>query len=394
MCLALIPANAQNKKSKKEAPKPSYEFTTVKANPITSIKNQSSSGTCWSFSTIAFLESEAIKKGTADTSINLAPMYPVYMSYIDKADKYVRMDGALNFGGGGSADDVIYVLGHYGMVPEKEMTGLNYGETRHIHGELDALTEAYAKVMTKNPNRKLSTAWKNGFEGILKAYLGEVPQKFTVNGKEYTPKSYVQALNLNADDYVAVTSYTHHPFYTQFAVEVPDNWRGTQYYNVPMDELMEIIDNALENGYTIAWGSDVSERGFTRDGLAIVPDIEANKKAEGSDQARWVGTTPEDKNAKLYNLNAPGKEKVITQEMRQQAYDCKETTDDHGLQIFGIAKDQNGTKYYMVKNSWGTGSKYKGIWYASVPFVQYKTMDICVNKAAIPANIRAKMGIK
>jgi aminopeptidase C len=389
-------ADAQPKRSKKaaEEKKASYEFTTVKTNPITSIKNQNRSGTCWSFSTIAFLESEAIKKGTADTSLNLAPMFPVYKCYVDKADKYVRMDGTINFGGGGAANDVTYVLKNYGMVPESAMNGLNYGEEKHVHGELDALTKAYVDVIVKNPNRKLSPSWKVAYEGIIKAYLGTIPEKFSVKGKEYTPMSYAKALNLNADDYVEITSYTHHPFYTQFILEVADNWQGSKYYNVPMNEMMEIVDNALENGYTIAWGTDVSEKGFTRDGIGIIPDVEANEKSAGSDQARWVGANKEDKNATLYNLNAPGKEKVITQEMRQQAFDSKETTDDHGMQIFGIAKDQNGTKYYMVKNSWSTNSKYKGIWYVSVPFVQYKTMDIMINKAAIPDSIKAKLGIK
>ena len=200
-------------------------------------------------------------------------------------------------------------------------------------------------------------------------------------------------MKLNADDYVSITSFTHHPFYSQFAIEVPDNWRWDLSYNVPMDEMMQIFDYAIENGYTIAWGSDVSEKGFSRNGLGIVPDVEANQKEAGSDEARWIGKSPEEKNAAMNNQDAPGKELVITQEMRQAGYDNKTTTDDHGMHIYGIAKDQNGTKYYMVKNSWGPTGKYKGIWYVSEAFVQYKTMNIVVNKNAIPAEIRAKLGL-
>ena len=370
-----------------------YQFTTVMELPVTPTRNQNRSSTCWSFSTLAFLESEAIKKG-APADIYFAPMFPVFTNYMEKAERFVRMDGALNFAGGGSTDDVLCTLAGYGLVPESAMPGLNYGESNHVHGELDAVTKAFVEAVAKNPNKKLSTAWKSAFKGILEAYLGKVPEKFEVNGKEYTPKEYAASLGLKAEDYIGITSYTHHPFYTTFVLEVPDNWRSYQLYNVPMEELVEIIDYALEKGYTVAWAADVSEKGFTRDGLAIVPDVEANEKSEGSDQARWVGVDPKEKEQILHNLKSPGKEKVITQEMRQVAYDNKETTDDHGMQIFGIAKDQNGTKYYIVKNSWGERGKYKGRWYASLPYVQYKTMDILVNKAAVPAHILKKLGVK
>ena len=200
-------------------------------------------------------------------------------------------------------------------------------------------------------------------------------------------------MKLNADDYVSITSFTHHPFYSQFAIEVPDNWRWDLSYNLPLDEMMQIFDYAIENGYTVAWASDVSEAGFNRQGLGIVPDVEGNRKEAGSDEARWIGVSAEQQNAILNNTNAPGKELKITQELRQEGYDNRTTTDDHGMHIYGIAKDQNGTKYYMVKNSWGETGKYKGFWYVSEAFVQYKTLNIVVNKNAIPAAIRQKMGL-
>ena len=320
-------------------------------------------------------------------------MFIVSKAYADKAEKYIRLDGALGFGPGSDFGDVLCVMEDYGLVPESEMDGLKYGEDAHVHNEFDAVTSAYVNTLLKNPNRKLSTAWKKGFEGIEAAYLGEIPETFVVNGKEFTPKSYAESLQLKADDYISITSFTHHPFYTPFVIEVHDNWRWTESYNVPLDELIAIIDNAIENGYTVAWGSDVSEKGFTRDGIGVVPDIEFNEKS-GSDQQKWVGDDKEAKEADIYNRNAPGKEMEITQQMRQEGYDNKTTTDDHGMQIFGIAKDQNGTKYYMVKNSWGKSGKYDGIWYVSEPFVRYKTMNILVNKQAVPQQIMDKLNVK
>jgi aminopeptidase C len=242
----------------------------------------------------------------------------------------------------------------------------------------------------KNNNRTLTTAWKNGLEGILNSYLGTIPEEFEYNGKNFTPKSYIASLGINLDDYVDITSFTHHPFYQKMTIEVPDNWMWATSYNVPIDDLIAIMYNALNNGYTVAWGSDVSEKGFTRKGLGIVPDME--KLAEtGSDQAKWIGLTPAQKNDKA--TEAPCAELVITQEMRQEAFDNYQTTDDHGMHIYGIAKDQNGKKYFMVKNSWGDAGDYKGFWYVSEAFVRYKTMDIMVNKNAIPAEIRAKLGL-
>ncbi|MDD5183639.1 MAG: C1 family peptidase [Paludibacter sp.] len=368
----------------------SFKFTTVKDNRITPIKNQASSGTCWSFSSLGFFESELLRMGKP--AVNLSEMFVVHHSYSDKADKYVRMHGTNNFGGGGSFYDVLYVLKNYGIVPDSLMTGLNYGEKKHNHGELDALTEAYVKVIVTNPNKKLSTAWKTGFDGILDAYLGKCPEEFTVNGKKYTPLTYEQSLGLNLDDYVSLTSFTHHPFYTQFAIEIPDNWRWAESYNLPLDEFARVFDYAVDNGYTIAWGTDESEKGFTRNGIAVNPETKV-ENMPASCQAKWLGVSDKDRDAKIFKLSKPQPEVKVTQEIRQASFDNYQTTDDHGMIIFGKANDQNGTKYYMVKNSWGTNSKYKGIWYASESFVLNKTINILVNKNAIPKDIRKKLGL-
>ena len=373
-----------------------FQFTVVKENPITSVKNQASSGTCWCFSSLSFIESEAIrinKLKEADYP-DLSEMFVVSHAYADKAVKYIRVDGKLNYAQGSSFGDLIYVLRDYGIVPDEVMTGLNYGTDRHMHGELEAGLKGYMDGILKNPNRKLTPAWKKGLQGILDAYLGPIPEKFTYKGKEYTPKSYFETLNVNLDDYLDFTSWTHLSYYEKHPVEVEDNWRWEQAYNVPMDDMMAIIDNAIENGYTVAWASDVSEQGFTRDGIGIVPDMEAiQKQAQqaGSDQQRWVGATPQGQRP---TFNKPVPELTITPELRQEGYDNKTTTDDHGMQIYGIAKDQNGTKYYMVKNSWGETGKYKGLWYVSEAYVKYKTMDFMVHKDAIPKDIRKKLGIK
>ena len=392
LTLAFGAASAQKKDAKKPEQPKGYVFTTVKANPITSIKNQSRSSTCWCFSGIAFLESEAIRKGTATQDLDLAEMFVVGHAYVDRGDKFVRLNGKLNYSPGSSFGDVIATMETYGLVPQSVYPGIRYGEPIHVHGELDATTRAYVTAVSTNPNRKYSPVWKEGLSKIVETYLGEFPEKFTVNGKEYTPQSYAASLDLNPEDYVSITSFTHHPFYKTFALEVPDNWRGDANYNLPLDEMIQVIDNAIENGYTVAWAADVSEKGFTRQGIAIVADTEANER-NGSDQDRWLGVTPENKAAIISGLAAPGVEKTITQEMRQHDFDAQLTTDDHGMLIFGIAKDQNGTKYYMVKNSWGETGPYKGIWYVSEPYVRFKTTNIMVNKASIPQPIQSKMGL-
>ena len=369
---------------------PDYQFQTVKANPITSVKNQASSGTCWAYSTIGFLESEIIRiNGIKDEAKypDLSEFFVVSHSYLDRADKYIRLDGNLTFGAGSEADDVLDVIRDYGIVPNSAMTGMNYGTELPRQSELDAVLRAYVGAVVRNPNNTLTTAWKRGFKAILDEYLGEWPETFTVDGKTYTPETYRDALKIRPDDYVSLTSFTHHPFYTKFAIEICDNWRWDTAYNVPVDELMQALDAALEAGYTAAWGADVSDAGFTRDGIGIWVDAQATAAA-GSDQAHWVGVD---------SSNQPVVqpiEKVTTQETRQIDFDNKTMTDDHGMQIFGIAKDQWGKKYYMVKNSWGITGKYDGIWYVSEAYVRAQTIDLVFHKDAVPASIKAKLGIR
>ena len=387
--LAILSASAQ----RPAAPvKPAdYQFTVVKENPITSIKNQYRSGTCWCFSTLSFLESEAIKaKGIKDPALypDFSEMFVVRRSYAQRARKFVRLDGKLNFAVGSDAGDVLEVAKAYGLVDQKAYSGLQYGYDLPVQGELDAVLKGYVEAVVKNPNRKLTAVWPKGLAGILDAYMGQVPETFTVNGVSYTPESYRDAQGLNLDDYISFTSFTHHPFYTTFAIEVEDNWRWTPSWNVPLDEFMAIIDNAINNGYTVAWGGDVSEPGFTWNGLAILVDTEA-KATSGSDQERWVGKA-EDKPAE----KAAVKEIEVTQENRQLWFDEKTSTDDHGMHLYGIAKDQNGNKFYLIKNSWGESGEYKGIWYMSEQFCKGKALDILVNKKAVPKEILKKLGLK
>lgn len=365
-----------------------FVFTTVKENPITSIKNQNRSSTCWSFSALAFLESELLRmgKGTYDFS----EMFVVHHTMTDRAERYVRLHGDNSFSPGGSFYDNIYCMKNYGLVPQEAMHGIMYGDTLPVHTELDAVAEGYVNAIAKGKLKTLTPVWKKGLSAIYDTYLGQCPEKFTYQGKEYTPKTFAQSTGLNADDYVSLTSFTHHPFYTEFAIEIQDNWRNGNSWNLPLDEFMAVIDNAVDKGYTVAWGSDVSELGFTRNGIAVLPDME-HPDLTGSDMARWTGLTAEDKRKEA--TAKPGPEKEVTQEMRQTGFDNWETTDDHGMLIYGLAKDQNGKPYYMVKNSWGTKNKYKGTWYASKAFVKYKTINILVHKDAVPKNIAKKIGL-
>jgi aminopeptidase C len=383
LAATLTNGNAQNGEE--------YVFTPVKELKITPIQNQNRTGTCWAFSGIAHLESELLRMGKGE--YNLSEMFIVSHSYKDQAAKYVRTHGSLTFEQGGSFEDVLYAVKHYGIVPESVMEGLHYGEDMHVHSELVGAASAYVNAILKNPNGKLSTAWKKGFDGIIDAYLGEIPEKFTYKGKEYTPLSFAKDLGLNIDDYVSLTSFTHEPFYKPFALEIPDNWRWGMSYNLPLNELMDVVKHAINAGYTIAWASDVSEMGFSRNGVAVIPDVKAIETS-GSDQERWTGLNQREKNEEIRKLaEKPCQELTITPEMRQEAYDNYQTTDDHGMLIYGLAKDQSGKDFFMIKNSWGADNKYKGTWYVSEAFVAYKTMSIVIHKNALPAAIRAKLGL-
>ena len=374
-----------------------FIFTTVKENPITSVKNQNRAGTCWCYSGLAFIESELLRMGKGE--YDFSEMFIVHNTYLDRADKAVRTHGDVSFSQGGSFYDVIYGMKTFGLVPEEEMRpGVMYGDTLSNHTELTAVSDAVVAAIAKGRHRSLQAdkennpLWKKAITAIHDIYLGERPEKFTYKGKEYTPKTFAESLGLNYNDYVSLTSYTHHPFYSQFAIEIQDNWRNGLSYNLPIEELMAVMDNAVKKGYTFAWGSDVSEQGFSRDGIAVMPDAAKESELSGSDMARWTGLTAADKRRELFTKPFP--EKDITQEMRQVAFDNWETTDDHGMVIYGIAKDQNGKEYFMVKNSWGKSGKYDGIWYASKAFVAYKTMNILVHKDALPKEIAKKLGIK
>ena len=368
---------------------PEYTFTTVKAAPVTSVKNQGSSGTCWSFSAISFLESEAIRLGNIKDEAkypDFSEFFVVGTPYKERADKFVRLDGKLNFSVGSGCGDALDVVKFHGLVPNDCVTGLNYGTPLPAQSELDNVLLGYVEAIAKS--RKPSIAWKRGFAAVVDEYFGKAPETFVVDGRTYTAESYRDAMKIVPDDYVELTSFTHHPFYTWFPLEVADNWRATLSSHVPIDEMMAALDYALENGFTACWGADVSHTGFTRDGLGILVAPQAASTV-GSDQQRWVGS-----DAAAPAAPAEIKEAVPTQESRQEEFDNKTMTDDHGMHIFGIARDQNGKKYYMVKNSWGETAKYKGIWYVTEAFVRAQTLDLTFHKDALTPVLKKHLGIK
>lgn len=391
MALAVTGASAKTAKDSTNSNKP--VFTVIKELPVTSMKDQNKSGTCWAYSTLSFFESEILKN--SGKTYDLSEMFVANKTYMDRATKAVRMHGDVSFSQGGSAYDVLYCLKNYGIVPENAMPapGTLIGDSLANFDEFFEVMTPYVEGIAKSKASKISSAWKNGLQGILDAYLGEIPESFSYEGKTYTPQSFVESLGLNLDDYVTITSYTHHPMWSQFAVEVQDNWRWPLSYNVPIEDLTRIIDNALENGYTVAWGGDVTEDGFTRDGLGIAYDMDKVRSMSGTDADRWFQLSKTEKKSMADSLGVNIPEIVPTQEMRQTAFDNWETTDDHGMHIYGVAKDQNGREYYMVKNSWGEFGDYKGTWYMTKNFVAYKTMDYMINKNAIPKDIRKKLGI-
>lgn len=377
-------------KTEADADSTGFTFTDVMVIETTPVKDQNKSGTCWCFAGTSMFEDEIVRRG--GKPLDLSEMFTVRQCYLGKADKYVRMNGATNFAAGGSIMDLPYVWERYGVVPESAYPGLGYGEEKHVHGELDAVLKAYLDAVIAKPDKRMSTAWRKGFEAILDAYLGEVPETFTVDGKSYTPRSYAESLGLNMDDYVAVTSFTHHPFYVPMVLEVADNWLWAPYENVQLNELKAIVDNAVEKGYPVVWAADVSEGGFKwPKGYAVMPKERTSADMEGTELSRWVKLSDKDREAEANKITGPTQEITVTQELRQQMFDNQETTDDHGMVIVGKAVDQKGNKYYKVKNSWDTNQIYDGFFYVSEPYFLAKTLDILVNREAIPEDIAKKM---
>ena len=393
LALALVMSStafAQKKNKNKKEDKKEYQFTLVKENPVTSFKDQNRSGTCWAYSALSFIESEILKAGKGE--YDLSEMWIVRNAYMEKAERYIRFHGAATFAEGGAFQDIPYIIKKYGIVPEEVYRGLNYGTDAPDFSSVSPVLEGFVKSLAQS--KKLTPNWREALNALLDSYFGPMPEKFTYKGKEYTPKSFAASLGLNFDDYIEIGSFTHHPFYQPFMLEVQDNWLHANIYNVKLDELIAIMDKAIMDGYTIGWGSDVSEKGFSwKNGVAIVPD-EDKKDLSGTEKEKWEKLTPAEKAAATYSFDGSAKEKTITQEMRQEGFDDFTTTDDHGMHIVGIYKDANGNKFYKVKNSWGDSGKYNGYFYASEAFVRYKTIDIQINKNALSAEMRAKLGIK
>ncbi len=380
---------------KKKASKDSVGFTFTDVNLVktTPVKDQNKSGTCWCFSSNSFYEDEILRK--TGKVIDLSEMFPVRLCYDEKADRFVRRYGVAQFSQGGSGLDVPYIWAKYGAMPEEAYKGLNYGEDKHVHGELESLLSGYVKTIVRKPNRRVSTAWRNGFNGILDAYFGEIPDSFVYEGKTYTPKTFAASLPINVNDYIALTSFTHHPFYQPFELEVSDNWLNGQFYNIPLEELKAVVDNALENGYSVDWAADVSEGGFKwNKGVALMPKGKSESDMNDTELSRWVKLSDSERNNSKYNFEGPVEEINVTQEMRQEMFDRQETTDDHGMVIVGKAVDQKGNRYYKVKNSWDTNNIYDGFFYVSEPYFLAKTLDIYLNKEAVPQAILNKLNVK
>jgi bleomycin hydrolase len=353
-----------------------YDFKEIKRIKATPVKNQGKTGTCWSFATISFMESELLRKGMG--SYDLSEMFVVRQSYIDRAELYIRFHGHLNFGPGAQAWDVLEVIGNDGLVPQKVYPGMKIAPDQHNHEEMDDVLKGYMKGLLSDENKTLTPVWKEGFKGILDAYLGGYPSAFTWQDQQFSPESFIKHLDLNPDNYVPFTSFSNHPYYSQYVFESPDNWSMERINNVHLDDLIRIIDQSIEKGYTVAWAADVSDPGFSHSsGLAIVPEED-----------------PEDLSASnIKGFSEPVPQLEITVEMRQKAFNNFSTTDDHLMHITGIAKDQNGTKYYIVKNSWGTGNPYGGYLYASEAYVRLKTMSLTVNKKPVPSDIKNKLDL-
>ena len=378
-----------------------YKFEVIKELPVTPVKDQNRAGTCWCYSTLGFFEAELLRMGKPE--YDFSEMYIVYKTYQDRADRHVRTHGDVSYSEGGSFGDVIYAIKHYGLVPDVEMrAGQMHGDSLTDFSEFSAVSGRFLEGVVKTKKLQIGTdenhtpLWKTAFNGILDAYIGKVPEKFTYNGKEYTPMEFAKSTGLNMDDYVNIASFAHQPWYEPFVIEVQDNWRWGKAYNLPVDEFMEVMNNAIDNGYPIAWGADVSESGWLRGkmaGVCVLPDLKNNAADKsGTDFAHWNGLSAADRQKEA--MSKPTPQRWVNDQDRIDAYNNYETTDDHGMVIYGKAKDQMGNVYFMVKNSWGDAGNYHGNWYASEAFVRYKTLNIVVHKDALPKTIKKKLGIK
>ncbi len=389
--IAPVQAEKKHKDPSSVKTEPGYVFSPVVDIKATPVKNQAGTGTCWCFATTSFIESELLRMGKGE--YDLSEMYIVRYNYVDRLKDNFIQEGKGNLGQGSVGHDWLYEFTKNGVIPDEVYTGLNYSSTNHNHSELNAFINAIATVPLKR--NKESDQYFTIINDILDTYLGKVPETFTYKGVGYTPKSFTASLGINPEDYVEITSFTLFPFYTQGVIPIPDNWRKMNYYNVPLDDLISIMDYSLNNGYTIAWDGDVSEKGFSHSkGVAIIPEVESTDGYSNTDKARLAKLTPEERTAEAYKFTKPFPEVKVTQELRETGFDNHSTTDDHLMHMTGMVKDQNGTKYYVTKNSWGTDrNPFGGFLNISENYVRAKTIAIMVNKAAIPAEIRTRLGL-
>lgn len=362
----------------------------VKEIPTTPVRDQYKTNTCWSFSGISLLETELIRMGKGE--IDLSEMFIVRHNYERKADKYVRMHGKINFAAGGEVNDVTDVIVNYGILPESVYSGLKVDSQNHIHMEMDKVLEEYVNAIIQNPNKELSSVWLSGMRKVLDSYLGELPESFIYKGEEYTPKSFANYLGLDLSNYVMITSFTHQPYYQPFILEVPDNWSWGKSYNVPLHELVQIVDSAINNNFSVAWAVDITEAGFSfQQGMAVAPEmIYAPRSKRFAD--KWEKKSKAEREELIFNAKKPVAELTVTPEVRQLAFDNYSTTDDHGMHIVGIAEGRDGKTYYYVKNSWGVDNPYSGFLYVSQNYFQYKTISVMVHKDALPQKVKNNLG--
>ena len=391
LTLIFFQASAQKKNSTSTKADAGYKFLPVTEIKVTPVKNQASTGTCWSFATTSFIEAELLRMGKGE--YDLSEMFIVRNNYYDRLRDNFVQQGKGNLGQGSVGHDWIVEFTKNGIVPDEVYTGLNYGLPNHSHGELNAFVNAIATVPVQR--KKESDQYLTIIDAVLDTYLGKSPESFTYKGVGYTPKSFSASLGINVDDYIEITSFTLFPFYTQGVVPIPDNWRKMNYYNVPLDELMQIMDYSLNNGFTVAWDGDVSEKGFSHaNGVAIIPELENTGYYSPADKAMLGKMTKDELTAEAYKFSFPFPETKVTQESRQEGFDSKKTTDDHLMHLTGIVKDQNGKKYYITKNSWGTSRNPTGGYLnMSENYVRAKTIAVMVHKNAIPAEIKTKLGL-